>query len=821
MEGAQGPERNPQPAAAPPINLSRSLNPEPKEGVLMKRTMNRLLARLAMFVVAIILGAIAVAQAHRGLENRRQGGAAAENQVASEPMQMPPQTVAQPIPITADPPAPASTYSDEYAESAYGQPDPGFDNEPVSYQDTETYREALEQPAPVSESYGAADPTPAYGEPSGYGDPPAAYDREPMPYPESPSAPVQVTAAESTEGDYRYGYETPEPATPPDAYDPDAYEASPYAQPAQFTESTPAEPPMTLSTQEPAYTPADTAGPSHPDADPGYADSGYGDSGYGDTSRENTRYDGSASIAIGDMRTRQPTPAYDPPASPNPGYADPALAGASSMQGMTTRQGFSDASRSFSGDGVVPTGNGKPGPRELEGTQSPSLTVSKSSPPEVQVGKPATFTVTVNNVGGVAAHDVLIRDQVPHGTRLLDTSPPASQTADGALLWEMGTIEAGSQVSVTMEVMPVEEGEIGSVATVSFQASASSKSISTRPELVLEHTAERQVLVGNDVLFRIQLTNTGSGAATNVTLEEDVPSGLRHYDGRELEFQIGTLQPQESRILELKLKADQPGPVTNMLVVRADGDLVVSDQYELEVVAPGLQVAIDGPRRRYLERRATHEIAIANPGTAAAKNVSLVARLPRALKFVNTNNAGQYDNSAHAVRWNLDELPAKEMGKVELTTVPTEMGEHRIQVTTRADMGLEDAADHEMMVDGLAALLFTVTDVSDPIEVGGETTYEVHVVNQGSKTATNLRLMAAIPSGMQAINGEGPTRAVVDGQRVLFDPLARLAPQSDSFYKIHVKGTLPGDQRIKVLMTSDEVREPVTKEESTHVYADE
>ena len=33
--------------------------------------------------------------------------------------------------------------------------------------------------------------------------------------------------------------------------------------------------------------------------------------------------------------------------------------------------------------------------------------------------------------------------------------------------------------------------------------------------------------------------------------------------------------------------------------------------------------------------------------------------------------------------------------------------------------------------------------------------------------------------------------------------------------------TIAGDQRIKVLMTSDEVREPVTKEESTRVFGDE
>ncbi len=41
------------------------------------------------------------------------------------------------------------------------------------------------------------------------------------------------------------------------------------------------------------------------------------------------------------------------------------------------------------------------------------------------------------------------------------------------------------------------------------------------------------------------------------------------------------------------------------------------------------------------------------------------------------------------------------------------------------------------VVDGLAAIMFEVKDLEDPIEVGGETGYEVRVVNQGTKAATN------------------------------------------------------------------------------------
>jgi uncharacterized repeat protein (TIGR01451 family) len=272
--------------------------------------------------------------------------------------------------------------------------------------------------------------------------------------------------------------------------------------------------------------------------------------------------------------------------------------------------------------------------------------------------------------------------------------------------------------------------------------------------------------------------------------------------------------------LELTLKADQPGMVHNVLVARADANLSVRNAVEVEVVAPQLQVRVEGPSRRYLQRPATFAIALENPGTAPAQDVELVAHLPRGLKFVNTNNAGYYDQATHAVHWNLEELPAGEMGAVQLTVEPIEMGTLKVRADATAQMGLRHASETQLVVEGLAALLFTVADATDPIEVGGQTTYEIRVVNQGTKEATNVRLAAAVPPGMRAIGGDGPTQVTVGPQQMIFDPLPRLSPQADASFKIHVQGEQPGDKRFRVQVIADDMSQPVTKEESTRVYAD-
>jgi len=274
-------------------------------------------------------------------------------------------------------------------------------------------------------------------------------------------------------------------------------------------------------------------------------------------------------------------------------------------------------------------------------------------------------------------------------------------------------------------------------------------------------------------------------------------------------------------LLELTLKADKPGTVDNLVVARGDSNLTADHSFQFEVVAPLLRIAIQGPRRRYLGREATFDIIVSNPGTAVAQNIDLVAHLPRGLKFLSTNNQGKYNPQEHAVHWNLAELPDNEMGTVRLTTSPTDMGDQKIRVEGTANMNLADSTEHVVTVDGLAALLYTVKDVSDPIEVGGQTTYDVWVVNQGSKTATNLILEVQAPAGMQPVSGEGPTRGVVEGQRIIFDPLARLAPQGETNYHVHVKALQAGDMRLKFHVVSDQMTNPVTKEESTHVYSDE
>src|SRR4029078_1226602 len=112
----------------------------------------------------------------------------------------------------------------------------------------------------------------------------------------------------------------------------------------------------------------------------------------------------------------------------------------------------------------------------------------------------------------------------------------------------------------------------------------------------------------------ITVSNPGTGPATGVIIEEDVPAGLAHVAGSQLEYEVGILRAGESKRLELSLRAEKAGIVQNVIQARGEANLAAKHVVQIEVVAPQLQVSVEGPKRRFLERAATHALQCSQPG---------------------------------------------------------------------------------------------------------------------------------------------------------------------------------------------------------------
>lgn len=471
---------------------------------------------------------------------------------------------------------------------------------------------------------------------------------------------------------------------------------------------------------------------------------------------------------------------------------------------------------------TVADGTGIPGPRLQEGPQSPQLVIEKIAPADPKIGVAATFKTVIRNVGTVTAQAVEVTDLVPQGTQLLSMTPVATPGPNQSLTWRFETIAPNEERAIEMELMPQREGEIGSVATVRFSASATARAVTTRPLLEVATSAPDRLPIGEQVPLRITVTNPGTGVATGVVLEEVVPEGLQHASGAELRYVVGDLKPNETKHLNLTMTCVKPGVVVNQLQATADGGLSAVARSQFEIVSPQLHLAAEGAKQRFLERQAVYQFAVSNPGTAPAEDIELAVYLPQGLRYEGTDDVAQgtYDAETHSVRWMLQQLDVGKQSVVEVRAMPIQAGQGSLRFVTKTASGMSAEMHQPIAIDGISALSYEVIDTEDPVEVGGATTYEIHVTNQGTKEAKNIRVAAELPPQLQCVSAEGPANHQISEAGITFAPLASLGPKKLTTYKLHVKGVSPGDVKLRVQVIADDMQSPVTEEESTRVFGE-
>jgi len=501
------------------------------------------------------------------------------------------------------------------------------------------------------------------------------------------------------------------------------------------------------------------------------------------------------------------TNSYEPPKSTSPSPIDqPTSFNANPAVGAKAI-GFSSAA---------------PGLRQLDGSQNPSMEIQKRAPNEVQVGIPATFTLLVRNVGNATAYDVQVVDAIPKGSRLVRTEPQAQQDGPSGLTWKLGEMAALSEKTITIELVPESEGEIGSVASVNFAAQASVRTMSVQPKLVVKQQSETLVLGGDRIRIMIDVTNTGTGTARNVLLEEDVPQNMRHASGSAmLERDLGDLAPGENFKLDIELTAVSAGKVSNVLRVVAQNAATNESTAQIEVVSPKLQIGLDGPKLRYIERQATYTASITNTGTAIATNVDLILYLPNGLQFNSAENRGEYISNQHAVMWQLAELAAGQTATTKVTLLPVEEGDFVLRTQATADSVRAEAVEKPVHVEGQSELVFSIEDDNDPIETDGKTTYIVKIVNIGTRVDNDVQLSIELPDGSVVEQIDAPVNYQASPRSIQFSPIAQLKSKDQQSIRFVVRHSREGTHVVRAQLKSKLRPGAVIKEESTQVYRDQ
>ncbi|MDA0832370.1 MAG: hypothetical protein O2955_08510 [Planctomycetota bacterium] len=455
-----------------------------------------------------------------------------------------------------------------------------------------------------------------------------------------------------------------------------------------------------------------------------------------------------------------------------------------------------------------------------QGVLRPHLTIEKVAPKNAVLGQPMVYQIIVRNLGDAEAHQVVVEDRIPRGSQLSGTDPQAVLT-DRKLVWDLGTLAANEERTIAVRVVPTSEGSIGSVATVNFVAEITAETIITAPKLELELTGPQAVDVGDTVALHFKLSNAGNSEAGAVFIREIIPAGFEHPSGDDLEYEVGGLSPGQSREVDLKLKAIQPGHYINRAVATAEGGFEVETKIDIEIVGPQFTITRDGPKRRTIGRPAAYSNTIENNGNRILRDVSIEEALPEGMEFVEASDGGQYNEQDRVVIWRLNELLPASRHKVSVVLTPRSRGAMESTVRVVDSRGIPVEVQSLTDVVGHPSLSIDTTALDGPINVGEDVGFRVQIRNRGTAPATNIDVRMAIPPGLKFVAARGLTQDNATESLVSFVPVERLGPDENLEFELVFRSIEPGDSRVKIDVKTDQMQRPLSREEAVVIFSDE
>eukprot|EP00913_Durusdinium_trenchii_P013345 g12526.t1 len=457
--------------------------------------------------------------------------------------------------------------------------------------------------------------------------------------------------------------------------------------------------------------------------------------------------------------------------------------------------------------------------RKSVGAQDASLTVDWVTPESIIFGQKGKFDLVLRNRGRIAISQISIKNALPDGFRLIKAEPAPTQPNVKNPSWIVDRLEPQDEARITLHLVPTRVGNAKSHARVDFHVEATSNFRVVQPKLKITADGPESVLVGNTAIFNVTVSNPGSGKTTNVEMKAFLPKGLQAV-AKSTVYDLSTLNPGESRTVRVLTKVLALGKHKITFVSIADG--LLRDEVSREVRGLDAHLAVDvkGPKFRYLARPADYTVTVKNTGTAAAHNVTLSCRVPRAFAYLAGGRNGRFDASTKTINWFVGTLEVGKEFSADFKLQAVNRGDFPILAQAVGDRGLVANDKHVTRVEGIAAILLEVVDVDDPIEVGAETYYEILVTNQGTEFAKNVVVSAVVPDGITLLGSKGPSQGRIKGRTITFDSIPKLAPRADAIYRIKVRTSKAGDLRIEAQAKADSLKAPVKELESTKVYQD-
>ncbi|HEV3203712.1 MAG TPA: hypothetical protein VGY77_04985, partial [Gemmataceae bacterium] len=200
------------------------------------------------------------------------------------------------------------------------------------------------------------------------------------------------------------------------------------------------------------------------------------------------------------------------------------------------------------------------------------------------------------------------------------------------------------------------------------------------------------IAAGKQVTYEIVARNVGKTPVNNVTVEDEIPAGVRFISadppgdvrGDKLAWKLGNLDGGEQRRIKVEIQAKAEGEFAPSATVTFS----TSAAMKMQIICPRLSMALTGPEGVQVGDGAEFQVTVTNVGTGVATNLVLHASLPEGLSHVHGSHLDA----------EIGNLAAGQTKTIPLQTTAIRAGSQLSDFRVTAADGLKASAKATVMV---------------------------------------------------------------------------------------------------------------------------
>lgn len=323
----------------------------------------------------------------------------------------------------------------------------------------------------------------------------------------------------------------------------------------------------------------------------------------------------------------------------------------------------------------------------------PKLAVTMHAPSEALVCDAIPVTIVASNTGSGAVKNVEIKEALPAGLK--------TSEGDTKVVENIGTLNPGETREISLTVRPDKTGKFTGAAKAVGEGGLSAESAPTtivvrQPVLTIEKSGPEKRYINRKATYDITVENTGDGAAASTIIENPIPVNMSYESASEgatvangaIKWNLGTLQPQDSRKVSMTLITKSLGSAKSITTAKANCAEPVSAAVTTEVLGvPALLLeAVDTKDPVVIGNTTSYTISVTNQGSEVSTNIKVDCVLADAMQYVSSTGPTKGAIDGKTVRFDpLETLDPEAKASWQVVVKAVDQGDTRFKVSMIED----------------------------------------------------------------------------------------------------------------------------------------